>query len=89
VRLTVKKRFEDGLQGLPPNRRKSAVRALEKFIEEPRRRSLDFRPLAGVPGFFIIDPQAGDRIILQKIAEDHYSVEDVGPHDNVYRRWLR
>ncbi len=51
--------------------------------------SLDFRPLAGAAGYFIIDPHSGDRIILRKNAENDFSAVDVGPHDNLYRRWNR
>lgn len=89
MRITVEKTFERALKGLPPNRGKGAIRCLVKFQTEPRLPSLDFRPLAGAPGYFIIDPHGGDRIILRKIAEDHYAAVDVGPHDNIYRRWNR
>ncbi len=63
-------------------------RALEKFMLEPMPRSLDFRPLASALGFYIIDSSSGDRILLRKIADDHFEIVDFGPHD-VYRRWNR
>ncbi|MEH3120257.1 MAG: hypothetical protein PGN25_22420 [Methylorubrum populi] len=51
--------------------------------------SLRFRPLAGRVGYFIINPTRGDRIILRKDGDDLYAAVDLGPHDNVYRRWDR
>lgn len=89
MRLTVQPRFEAELKRLPPHRQRAAIRALEKLQRVPPPRGLDFRSLSKAPGFFIIDPNAGDRIVLYKIDDDHFSIEDVGPHDNVYRRWNR
>ncbi len=88
MRITVEKSFERAMNKLPPNRKRGAIRALAKFQTEPRLPSLDFRPLAGAVGYFIIDPHGGDRIILRKITHDHYAAVDVGPHD-LYRRWNR
>ena len=58
-------------------------------MKEPRLPSLDFRSLAGAPGYYIIDARHGDRIILRGDGEDLYAAVDVGPHDNIYRRWNR
>lgn len=89
MRITVERTFEQGLKRLPPDRQRAVVRALQKFMTEPALPSLDFRSLVGAPGYYIIDPHKGDRIILRKDAEDLYAVVDVGPHDNIYRRWNR
>jgi hypothetical protein len=89
VRLTIEAGFEAGLRSLPPDRRKAAGRALLKFTEEPGLPSLRFRPLIGRIGYFIINPTRGDRIILRKDGDDLYAAVDLGPHDNVYRRWDR
>ncbi|MEN3238902.1 hypothetical protein PUR29_36315 [Methylobacterium ajmalii] len=89
VRVTLEPSFTDGLKALPPDRRKAAGRALLKFAEEPGLPGLRFRPLKGRPDFFIINPTKGDRVILRKDADDLYAAVDVGPHDNVYRRWDR
>lgn len=89
VRLTIEAGFEAGLKSLPPDRRKAAGRALLKFTEEPGLPSLRFRPLVGRLGYFIINPTRGDRIILRKDGDDLYAAVDLGPHDNVYRRWDR
>jgi len=89
VRITVEPRFEKGLKRLPPDRAKAAAETLLKFQEEPALPRLDFRPLKGKVGHYIIDARHGDRIILRKDADDLYAAVDVGPHDNVYRRWKR
>ncbi len=89
VKVTAEETFLAALKRLPPQRQKGAIRALTKFQVQPALPSLDFRPLSGASGYFIIDPHSGDRIILCKNAENDYSAVDVGPHDNVYRRWNR
>ena len=89
VRVKLTPSFLKALKGLPPHRQKGAARALAKFSATPELPSLDFRSLAGAPGYHIIDPQSGDRIILRKIEDDHFEAVDVGPHDNIYRRWHR
>lgn len=89
VRVGVEPSFEANLRSLPPDRRKRAGQALIKFMEEPGLPSLRFRSLVGRLGYFIISAGKGDRIILRKDADDLYAAVDVGPHDNVYRRWDR
>lgn len=89
ARVEVEKSYLQAVKGLPPDRRKSANAALVKFMTEPSLPSLRFRPLEGIKGFFIINCIHGDRIILRKVAEDLFAAVDVGPHDNVYRRWNR
>ncbi len=89
VRVTPTKAFIRALKGLPPNRQDAAITALSRFQGEPALPSLKFRPLAGKPGHFIISSVHGDRIILLRDETDVYSAVDVGPHDNVYRRWNR
>ena len=58
-------------------------------MEEPSLPSLRFRPLQKLKGYYIISSVHGDRIILRKDGDNVYSAVDVGPHDNVYRRWNR
>lgn len=89
VRVTIEPTFARALKSLPPDRQKGAAEALRKFATEPGLPSLNFRPLVGRSGYFIINPRRGDRIILRKDADDLYAAVDVGPHDNVYRRWDR
>lgn len=88
-RITISGRFVKGLRALPPDRQRRASDALKKFMNDASIRSLDFRPLRGLQDIFIIDANSGDRIILKRIAPDIYEALDVGPHDNVYRRWNR
>lgn len=82
-------RFVKSLKGLPPNRANAAIRAVEKFTDEPALPSLKFRSLKGMAGFYIINSVHGDRIILRKDESGEFIAEDTGPHDNVYRRWSR
>jgi hypothetical protein len=89
VRVRTAPGFEKALKSLPPDRGKAVMSALVKFAEEPSLPSLKFRSLESKSGYFIINPTRGDRIILRKDADDLYTVVDVGPHDNVYRRWNR
>lgn len=89
VQVTTAPSFLKELRKLPPDRQRGAAKGLGKFIKTPELPGLDFRSLAGHPGYYIIDPHGGDRIILRKIADDHYEAVDVGPHDNIYRRWNR
>lgn len=89
VRLTIEDSFTAGLKSLPPDRRKAAGRATLKFVDEPGLPSLRLRPLVGRAGYFIISAGKGDRIILRKDGDDIYAAVDVGPHDNVLRRWNR
>jgi hypothetical protein len=89
ARITIEPRFTDALKKLPPDRAKAAAQSLVKFSREPALPSLDFRPLSGRTAHYIINGKRGDRIILRRMADDHYAAVDVGPHDNVYRRWNR
>ena len=89
IRIAVEPGYGRGLKALPPDRRKAANEAILKFQADPSWPSLRFRPLKGRKNHFIINPTRGDRIILRRDAEDLYAVIDVGPHDNVYRRWDR
>lgn len=89
VRLSVEETYLIALKSLPPDRQRGANAALGKFMRSPELPSLRFRPLEGRPGYFIINPARGDRIILRKEGDDQFAAIDVGPHDNVYRRWDR
>lgn len=89
MRIDFGSRFKKALSGLPPDRKRAAISAIGKFQTEPALPSLKFRPLAGREGHFIISAHHGDRIILKRIAEEHYELMDIGPHDNVYRRMTR
>jgi hypothetical protein len=73
---------------LTPDRQKAARASLAKFLQDPSLASLRFR-LEGATGHFIINGAHGDRIILRKDAADLYAVVDIGPHDNLFRRWNR
>ena len=89
TRLTIEKSFLKRLRSLPPDRQKAARASLAKFLQDPSLASLRFRVLEGATGHFIINGAHGDRIILRKDAADLYAVVDVGPHDNLFRRWNR
>lgn len=89
VRITVLPSFEAGLRNLPPDRKRAAGRALVKFAEEPNLPSLRLRAFAGRSGYYLINPNQGDRILLRKDGDDLYAAVDVGPHDNVLRRGNR
>lgn len=82
-------RFVKALKRLPPNRAKAAIRAVEKFTDEPSLPSLNFRQFKGLDEFYIINSVHGDRILLRKDTGGEFVAEDTGPHDNVYRRWSR
>lgn len=81
--------FLKALRMLPPDRAEGAILALQRFVEDASRASLDFRALRRRAGYYIINARHGDRIILRKDEADVYAAVDVGPHDNVYRRWNR
>ena len=89
VRISVEETFHRALKSLPPDRQRGAALALKKFMAEPGLPSLRFRQLSGRPFHYIINPHRGDRIILRKDANDLFAAVDVGPHDNIYRRWDR
>lgn len=89
VRIVVESTFLDAATKLPPDRRKRAIKLLEKFALEPALPSLKFRPLEGAPGYFIINSAHGDRVIIRRDGDGSYAAVDVGPHDNIYRRWNR
>jgi hypothetical protein len=89
ARITVEAGFLRALDKLPPDRAKAAQDSLVKFMNEPALPRLDFRPLRSRQGYFLIDGKRGDRIILRRLAEGHFAAVDVGPHDNIYRRWNR
>lgn len=89
MKVSVEENFITALKKLPPDRANAARKGLVKFAKAPNLPHLYFRPLEGWQGYFIIDPRRGDRIILRRMAEDHYVAVDVGPHDNVLRRWDR
>ncbi len=90
IRVEVEARFTLALKSLPPDRQKGAIRALGKFAATPGLPGLNLHVLRNARDCWIIYVNAkGDRIILRKLAEDHYVALDVGPHDNVYARWNR
>lgn len=89
TRVVSTKAFVKALKGLPPNRQEAAIVALTRFQNEPALPGLKFRPLAGKASHFIISSVHGDRIILFKDEVGAFQAVDVGPHDNVYRRWNR
>lgn len=89
MKVSVEQSFIEALKRLPPDRAKAARNGLLKFQAAPNLPHLYFRALEGREGFFIIDLRRGDRIILRRESDDHYVAVDVGPHDNVYRRWNR
>ncbi len=88
-KLTVEPSFIKGLKSLPPDRARAAAKSLELFMESQALPRFRYRPLQGIAGYFIINAKGGDRIILKKHAVDDYSAVDVGPHDNIYRKWNR
>ncbi len=88
-RVTIEPSFVKGLRGLPPHRQEQASKSLILFAEQPDLPRLRFRALKGFPGYFIISANHGDRIILRKDDETTFAAVDVGPHDNVYRRYDR
>ena len=89
MRITVDPGFLKGLKSLPSTRAEAAKRSLAKFQREPRTPSLDFRPFRGRAGFWLIDSGRGDRVMLEKLGEDHFAAVDAGPHDNILRKWNR
>lgn len=89
ARVSIEQSFLDEARRLPPNRRKAVIAALDKFRSETALPSLRFRQLEGMSDYFIINAVHGDRVILRKDADDLFAAVDVGPHDNVYRRWNR
>ncbi len=80
--------FVKALGKLPPDRQEKVRTALRLFMENPKFARLDFRPLSGKAGHFIIDSGRGDRIILRRQEGESYDAVDVGTHD-LYRRWNR
>lgn len=89
VSISVEPSFEKGLRALPPHRKKQAINSLALFSNQPDLPRLRFRALQGFSNYFIISANKGDRIILRKDGEAIYAAVDVGPHDNVYRRFDR
>lgn len=89
ISVRVHDTFTRGLRSLPPDRARAAVSTLKLFIESPDLPRLRYRPLKGKKDHFIINGKGGDRIILRKEDGGSYAVIDVGPHDNIYRRWDR
>ena len=89
ARVSVEESFLAEARKLPPDRRKAAANALTRFATEPSLPSLKFRPLQKAKDFYIISSAHGDRIILRRDGDNLYAAVDVGPHDNVYRRWNR
>jgi len=89
ITVAFAKTFVREHKNLPPHRREAVTNAIVRFMEDPSRAGLNFRPLAGKPGHFIINGAHGDRIILRREKASAYVAVDVGPHDNVYRRITR
>lgn len=89
VRVQVDPSYGRALKKLPPDRARAANASILKFAEEASLPSLDFRPLQGRRGHFLINGKRGDRIVLNKLDADLYAAVDVGPHDNILRRWNR
>ncbi|HVV94867.1 MAG TPA: hypothetical protein VHD15_15760 [Hyphomicrobiales bacterium] len=87
MRLTIAPTFVAALKKLPPDRQRAVKSCLLRFQTEPALPSLHFRPLAGKGGYFIISAAHGDRVILRREDGDAFTAVDVGPHENVYRRW--
>ena len=81
--------FGKHLKSLPPHRQKKVGEAINRFVTDPATPSLDYRPLRGTADHYLIDSTSRDRLILRQIHPGHYEIADVGPHDNVLRRWNR
>lgn len=88
-KVSVEPSFIAEAKRLPPDRQRAVAATLVKFQEAMTLPSLNFRQLKGRPGHFIIDAKRGDRIILRQDGPETFSAVDVGPHENVYRRWDR
>jgi hypothetical protein len=82
LRVIIEASFLKEARKLPSDRARAIRRCVEKFQLEPKLPSLKFRPLLGVPGYFIINSIHGDRVILRKDDEKTYAAVDTGPHDN-------
>lgn len=89
MQIKVEVTFERGLKSLPPDRARGAIKSLQLFMESQNLPRLRFRELKGLKGYYIISAKGGDRIILRKDDATVFAAVDVGPHDNVYRRWSR
>ena len=89
VDVSLETSFVKALKSLPPHRQKKAVNAIDKFGKTPNLSSLRLRSLENKDGYWLIDAARGDRIVLREDGGDLYAAVDVGPHDNVYRRWNR
>ncbi|KZK85756.1 hypothetical protein PsAD46_03347 [Pseudovibrio sp. Ad46] len=89
VELSLTSTFEKSIKKLPPDRQKGVKSKLSLFLQNPKTNSLRYRVLEPFDDIFIINGKGGDRIILKRISDKEYEVLDVGPHDNVYRRWNR
>ena len=74
---------------MPRHRAEAGIKTLKLFMKEPSLPKLRFRPFKGLDGIFIINVKHGDRIILVKIDNENFIAADIGPHDNVYRKWNR
>lgn len=88
-KLIVEASFERGLKSLPPDRARAVAKSLVLFVENPELPRFHYRPLKGMLPYFIINVKHGDRIILRRDDDATYAAVDVGPHDNIYRRWNR
>lgn len=89
IELVLSPTFIAHIKKLPPDRQKGIKSKLRLFRQNPEGNSLRYRPLEPFNDLYIINGKGGDRIILKRINEAKYEVLDVGPHDNVYRRYNR
>ena len=81
--------FEEAIQSLSKEQRQKAWDALMKFSKAPQRPGLNWRRLRGAPGHWVINFGSGYRIVLRQDDEETFAAIDVGPHDDLYRRWNR
>lgn len=91
MRLEFSTTFDKALKRLPKDRVKRIQTMLQRFIANPNLPSLRLHKLEGLD-VYSISSSRKDRVILEKTIDNKVTVWtllDVGPHDQVYRRTNR
>jgi len=89
MNVSIAKAFGRDLRRLSKSDSVDAIVALELFLENPKARELNFERVRSKDGYFTIRANYSSRILLRRLALDHYEAVAVGNHDYVYASYFK
>jgi mRNA-degrading endonuclease RelE of RelBE toxin-antitoxin system len=88
ARVRYSRNFLGSLKRLDRQPRERALKAIDKFMKDPRSPGLNLEKLLGFSSMWSIRITQGDRILLSRDEDEQgeiWTLHDLGPHD-IYRK---